>query len=345
MNTGFRKLGALVLGAGALVFAAASSADEMVMKNGSRLVGKLISAEGGLVVFDTPFAGEISVKSANIDTIRTDETVTVQMADGQVFREKQIVASGDTLTMQRAGEAPRAYDIDDIALVNPPAWKLGEGYHFSGRSSAAFAAQRGNADTDDVNADYQATWQSLRDRYDSRGYFERGLANGEDVSNSWQLRNKYDHFTQAEGEYYWGGKLRLEFDEFADLDLRTVVGPHFGKQFFSSKRLTLSAEAGPVYVDEQFDVAEDNNYWGMNWDLNLESDILGFGTTLYVLHDGTFNFDSADEPLLNATVGLRMPLIYGFETSVQARFEYNGGAPGNTEELDEAYSFRIGYAW
>ncbi|MEM0953053.1 MAG: DUF481 domain-containing protein [Pseudomonadota bacterium] len=320
-------------------------ADEMVMKNGSRVFGKLISAEAGLVVFDTPFAGKINVKTENIDVIKTDETATIQMADGQIYQDKQIVATQDTLTMQRAGQAPRTYDIDDIALVNPPAWKLGEGYSFTGRTSASLAAERGNADTEDVTADYELTWRSLKDRYDTRGYVERGVANGQDVSNSWQLRNKYDHFTKEDGDYYWGAKLRLEFDEFADLDLRTVVGPHFGKQFFSSKRLTLSAETGPVYVDEQFDVAEDNNYWGMNWDLNLESDILGFGTTLYVLHDGTFNFDSADEPLLNATVGLRMPLIFGFETSVQARFEYNGGAPEDTEELDETYSFRIGYAF
>ena len=326
-------------------FAISANADELVMKNGSRVIGKLISAESGLVVFDTPFAGEISVKTSNIDVIRTDETVTVQMADGQVYRDEQITATEDTLTIQRSGQAPRSYDIDEIALVNPPAWKLGEGYNFTGRTSASLAAERGNADTEDVTADYELTWRSLRDRYDTRGYLERGVANGEDVSNSWQLRNKYDRFTQEDGDYYWGAKLRLEFDEFADLDLRTVVGPHFGKQFFSSKRLTLSAETGPVYVDEQFDVAEDNNYWGMNWDINLESDILGFGTTLYVLHDGTFNFDSSDEPLLNATVGLRMPLIFGFETSVQARFEYNGGAPEDTEELDETYSFRIGYAF
>ncbi len=329
----------------AMIFSAVASADELVMKNGSRIIGKLVSSEDGLVVFDTPFAGKINIKNANIDVIRTEETATVQMKDGQVYRNKKVVATEDTLIMQRAGEEPREYDIDDIALVNPAPWQLGEGYNFNGRSSLAFQSERGNSDTDDTSADYLVEWRSLKDRYESRGYLERGVANGDDVTDRWELRNTYDRFTSDAADYYWGGKLRFEYDQFADLDLRTVLGPHFGKQFFSSKRLTLKVEAGPVYVDEQFDIAEDNNYWGMNWDVNLESDILGFGTTLYVLHDGTFNFDSADEPLLNATMGLRMPLILGFETSVQARWEYNGGAPLDTEELDETYSFRIGYSW
>jgi len=38
----------------------ATIADELIMKNGSRLIGTVVSAGGGTVVLDTPFAGDIS---------------------------------------------------------------------------------------------------------------------------------------------------------------------------------------------------------------------------------------------------------------------------------------------
>ena len=65
----------------------------------------------------------------------------VMIEDGEVFREKHLLATADTLVMQREGEAPRSYDIDDIKLVNPDPWLLGEGYKFTGRTRAAFEAR------------------------------------------------------------------------------------------------------------------------------------------------------------------------------------------------------------
>ncbi len=114
---------------------------------------------------------------------------------------------------------------------------------------------------------------------------------------------------------------------------------------FETSLLDLKGEIGPVYVDEQFDVAEDNDYYGALLEFEAESDIIGFGTTLYMLHDTTLNFDSIDEPLSNTTLGIRMPILFGFETSFQARWEYNGGAPDDVDTTDETYTFRIGYAW
>jgi hypothetical protein len=57
-------------------------ADEMLMKNGSRLVGKFISAEDGHVVFDTPFAGKIRIRDENIARVTTSEPITVMMEGG-----------------------------------------------------------------------------------------------------------------------------------------------------------------------------------------------------------------------------------------------------------------------
>lgn len=124
-----------------------------------------------------------------------------------------------------------------------------------------------------------------------------------------------------------------------------MIGTHLGRQFFESSPLYLRGEFGPVYVREQFDAAENNDYLGALFEFEAESDILGFGTTLFLFHDTTLNLQAYDEPLSNTTIGLRLPLIFRFETSLLAEFRHNGGAPEGIEAIDETYTFRIGYSW
>jgi hypothetical protein len=330
----------------AALFACHASADVMVMKNGSRIVGSLISADSGVFKFDTPWGGTLEIKAANVESMETDSSTNiVMMEDGQVFRDKRITATEHTLTIHRNGEGSGSYAIEEIKLVNPDPWLLGEGYDFTGRSSLAFEAERGNSDTDEWDFDYNFTLRSLKDRYAFRGRAEFDEASGAKVNENWALRNKYDRFMGGDPDNYWGGKLRLEYNKFANLDLRTLVGPHLGREFFDQPLIRLRGEFGLVYVDEQFDAAEDNDFYGALVEIEAESDVIGFGTTLYLFHDTTLNFDSATDPLSNTTVGLRMPLIFGFETALEARYEYNGSAPDDAETTDEMYTFRVGYTW
>ena len=188
-------------------------------------------------------------------------------------------------------------------------------------------------------------WRSLRDRYTIRGDWELDRQNNQKTDDNWRLRMKYDRFRGETQQNYIGGKMRFEYDRFQDLDLRTIVGPHIGRQFFSRPILNLEAELGPVYVDENFDEAEDNDFPGALWEVAATSNVLGFGTELYLRHDGILNMDEPEDLLLNTTLGIRFPLILGFETKLEAEWEYDGGAVEDVDELDETYNLRIGYSW
>ncbi len=329
----------------AVLMAGSAQADVMVMKNGSRIVGTLVSGGEGTISFETPWGGTLQVNTENVVSVETESTNTVMMADGTVFRDKRLSGNNETVTVIPKESEARTYAITDIKLVNPAPWLLGDGYDFTGRVNGGFQSERGNSETDEVDLSYQVTLRSLKDRYAFRGNGEFDEANDNKVTENWELRNKYDRFWGDDPDNYYGAKLRFEYDKFADLDLRTLFGPHIGREFFDTSLLQLRGEIGIVYVDEQFDVAEDNDYYGSLLEFEGESDILGYGTTLYLFHDTTLNFDSWDEPLSNTTLGLRMPLIFGFETAFEARYEYNGSAPDDVDTTDETYTFSIGYSW
>lgn len=328
-----------------MAFSQMSNAGELLMKNGSRLIGTVVSAEAGKVVIDTPFAGEIEVSSENIDTMYTDADVTVMMADGSVIENQRIVSRDDALVITGPDNQSRVFEATDIDMINPEPWRLGRGYKWTGDTSMAMLLERGNTDSDELDVAAESIWRSLDDRYTLRGSMEIDKANSEKNKDQWQVRGKYDRFRRNNPDDYYGWQLYFESDDFADLDLRTITGPYVGRQFFESSLLDLAGEIGVVYVDEQFEVAEDDDFWGGNWEFRLTSDYLSKYTEFYLNQTGILNFEDIDGVIINTTIGMAFPFKNGFQAAVEAQFEYDGGAVEGVDDTDETYNIRIGYTW
>ena len=319
-------------------------ADELTMKNGSRLVGEVVTSESGHIVFNTPFAGEIKIATENVLEVRTVKPVTLKMADGTIYKDKLIVSTEHGIAVRNEGETPIYFKAEDVALVNPELWLLGEGYKWFGQMNAALSMERGNTDSDEYDLDFTSSWRSLDDRYILKGMYERDASSGVRDKNQWRIRGKYDRFSNQDTNNYFGGQLVFYQDEFADLDLRTTVGPYIGRLFFESSRLSLSGEVGAVYVDEAFDLAEDSDFVGGNWEVSMTSDIIP-KTELYATQIGIVNFDQIDGVLIDTVIGLRFPLIAGLQTAFEIKLEYDGGAVDDVDELDQTYNFKLGYTW
>jgi len=319
-------------------------ADELTMKNGSRLVGEVVTSESGHIVFKTPFAGEIKIATENVLEVRTVKPVTLKMADGTIYKDKLIVSTEHGIAVRNEGETPIYFKAEDVALVNPEPWLLGEGYKWFGEVNTALSMERGNTDSDEYDVDFKSTWRSVDDRYIFSAMFERDESTGARDKNQWRIRGKYDRFTAQDADNYIGGQLVFYRDEFADLDLRTTVGPYIGRNFYEGSRLLLSGEVGAVYVDEAFDLTEDSDFVGGNWEVSMTSDIIP-KTELYATQIGIVNFDQIDGVLIDTVIGLRFPLIAGLQTAFEIKLEYDGGAVDGVDELDQTYNFKLGYTW
>lgn len=329
----------------ALVTAQMGSADEIQMKNGSRLIGELISVEADKVIFSTPFAGKITITQNNVERIITKGPVTLMMEDGTVYRDRQIIATEKAMLVEAEDEAPVIFDADDIEMVNPEPWKLGEGYQWSGRFSLAAEAERGNSDSDEWDLKASSQWLSLKDRYTLKGKIEFEESRGRKTEDNWQIFSKYDRFLEPGSKNYRGAKLSFEYDEFEDIELRTVLGPHVGRQFFKSERFKLEMELGPVWVHENYAEAQDEDWAGALWYIDASTNIIGFGSTLYLDHDGILKVEEPGETILNAILGIRFPIAGGFETAFEIEYEYDGGAVKGIDKLDTTYNLRLGYSW
>jgi putative salt-induced outer membrane protein YdiY len=317
--------------------------DEILLKSGSRILGTVTGARGGVVTIDTDFAGTLSIELEKIESLKTSDPVLIQLADETVVSEQPLVIQDELLVIETATDSGESYATSDLLRVNPEPWELGQGYKWSGLASLAWSAQRGNTDTDELDYNLESKWRSKEDRYTLRYNGENDRTNGESTVKKWYAQGKYDYF--FDGPNYGGIQAYAEHDKFTDLDLRYVVGPFIGRQFYEEPIFTFSGEVGLSYVNEDFVVAEDNDYPAATWALNASSNYLGGDSRLYFDNRGIWNLDETSDYVVNTTFGLAFPLLWSLEAAAEILLDYDSGAVNDVDELDQTYRFRVGYTW
>lgn len=346
-----RTRSAPLVAAGLLVFnVAAASADEdapqdeITLENGSRIIGTITDTRDGVITVETEFAGTLSIEQDQVAAMTTVDAVVMKLEDGTVVEDQPIVVEDDELLLPAGLAAETRYPLADLLVVNPEPWELGDGYKWTGLVSAALTMEQGNTDTEEFDYRLESVWRSLRDRFTAKMNGEVDEANGVKNAENWNAIGKYDYFLE-DPSWYTGINAGAEADKFSDLDLRYYVGPYIGHQFYEEPILTLSAEGGAVYVNEDFIVADDKEYPGLNWTVNATSNLLGGDSRLYLDHNGILNLDDAGDLIMNTTFGLAFPLMFSIEAAAEVLIEYDSGVPADVEEVDQTYRFRLGYTW
>lgn len=343
MSSGKSPFPLLFLALSGLLAGTSLPADELIMKDGSRLVGKVVRDEGQTLDFETGFAGTIRVKLSEISELRADESVRVLMENGELLEVVVIDKSGDAAVIEMAGGETREVDAGEVAYLNPAPWRLGEGYRWTGNVNTDLKAQRGNTDKEEFEVDFKTQFRRLQDRARLEGQYEKDKNNGDLTDENWILNGKYDRFISE--KFYYGATLGLEHDKFSDLDLRTIIGPHIGYQFHESPEMNLGTDFGIMYVDEDFIESPDDDYIALGWHVNFDRFLVPERIQFYHRHYGLLDTGDIDNLVINSWTGFRFPLYAGIVASAEAEIEYDGGAVSGVDKTDTTYRFKLGYIW
>jgi len=331
----------------------AAPSARIVLRDDSVIFGNVVDIAGGTVLVSTFWMGEITIPLASIATLESEHEIEILTTDDRRFSLSHLqLVDGEVLI-----EGEDSIPVEQVSLSDPEAWEAGQGYHMTGRASTAFDYNRGNTDTDEINADLEMFLESRRDRFTLRGDLEDTSSNittsnengetsrtNQTTADNWQLTGKYDYFL-ADPRNYLGVNLGLNSDEFADISQRYYVGPYYGRKLLSRDDLKLDAELGISYVDTDFIVAEDNDYFGANINITGETTFLDGSLTLYLRHVTLMNLSSMNKSIYRTTAGLRFPLLLGFEAAAEVSADYDGGAAEGKKTHDETLTFRVGYKW
>lgn len=322
---------------------AAMNSDVIVLKNGSKIMGTVTGSRNGIVTIETDFAGVLGIAVEKISSLQTASSVVIQLADEPPLAEQPLRIQDELVLIEDGAGSEQARALAELRLVNPEPWELGLGYKWTGKVSLAMLKERGNTDIDELDYSLESTWRSRQDRYRLRYNGENDKNNNETTVDKWYAQGKYDYF--FEGPNYGGVQASAEHDKFADLDLRYLLGPFLGRQFYEEPIFTFSAELGASYVNENFVIAEDKDYPAATWALNGSSNYLGGDSRLYVDQRGILSLDEPSDYVVDTTFGLAFPLFWSLEAAAELLLEYDAGAVEGVDKLDQIYRFRVGYTW
>jgi len=323
---------------GALVWSQAS-ADEVWLKNGDRLTGKVVSLDGGILLFKTSYAGDLSIQWGEVANLKTDEPIKVVLGDETTAQGP--VSPGDSGKVKVKAEQvaePVTVDLASVKSINPkPPLRTNL------RANVGFSMTDGNTDTQDIYADAEFMARTLQNRYTIGGLYKR--SEEEDVKTEDKALGymKYDHFFTK--KWYGYANATGEQDEFKDLDLRTTLGAGAGYQFIESDRTNLSLEAGLSYVDENYILAEDNSFAAGRWGLKFDHFLLPKSLQYFLYHTGLQSVEDSEDLILFTQTGFRIPFYKNLNITAQFNWEYDKSPSPGKKESDYTYLLTFGYLW
>ena len=336
-----KKVFHVVLMAGMLllVILTLTFADEIILKNGDKLTGKVVSMEKGKLVFNTSYAGNISIDWQSVKSIKTDAPATLILKDGMVIKGALKPAQGDKVLIETASLGKSEMDLSQVTAINPEL--LPGEIKLTGRTNVAIALRSGNTDTSTYRVDGELQARAEKSRYTVGGEYNREEDDDKTTVNNWLAYAKYDHFITK--KLYGYVNTVFKRDKMADLNLRSSVGIGLGYQVWESHKTNLFLEAGLSYVNEDYDTGSDDSYaafrWAVNYDRFVWDDFLQF----FHFHEGTIGLESTEDITIRSRTGFRMPLRHGFTATVQYNWDWdNTPAPGN-DSVDEAFIIGVGY--
>lgn len=343
-------------------------ADQVILKNGDIISGKVINKSGDTLTFNTTYAGDLKISWKEISTLSTDSPVATLLDDDSYLNTSLLPAeSGAVRITVRNGKAGaqeetssangngsssfdeadiqnQAYGLNDILYINPTPEESGRGYRYSGRANLAISDTSGNSNYQQVHLDAEIQKRARDWRYTVGG--EANRARDEDttsVSNR-RLYGSYDSFYTRTDFLY--AHAALEQDRFRDIRSRRVLGVGYGYQVYETENTKLSLKGGPDLVSVERYEAPDEAFGALGWHVDFTHKMTHFSSVpieIFHLQDGYRGFNSDGDILVKTRSGLRIPLSKDFVATAQYNLNWeNNPAPGRSS-TDRQLLVGIGY--
>lgn len=248
--------------------ASIAQADQVTLKNGDRLTGKIATGDGKTLLLKTEFTGDVTIQWDAITSIESVDVVHLMLKDGTQLAGKvttqdgkfvvaaastaaSIVraASKDTIVAVRNDAEQKAFDQEAERMAHPKFT-----YFWSGLFDTGLALTRGNSATSTFTLASKAVRETPRDKLTLYGNYiygkdsstppDRTTANSLAAGVRGDLNITPRVFVFALADY--------QTNELQHLDLRQVYGGGFGYHLIKTERVMLDAFGGFTYQRDAF---------------------------------------------------------------------------------------------
>jgi putative salt-induced outer membrane protein YdiY len=316
-----------------------SRADQIVLVNGDRLTGKVVSKADDTLKFRTDYAGEIAVQWKDVASITTDAPVTVMSANGELKNVRLERAGSGSVGLVSEG-AMREVRLADLAHINPPPHVAGTGVTYRGRVSLLGSASRGNTDDSRIYGEAELNARAKEYRYHLEGRAEQKEESGDTTEQNYYVAGRRDQL--IDDERFWYLRSSLEHDEFKDITVRAAAGAGLGWNLIDTSKTQFTVRGGIDYILARRDVVPDETYpafgWGINYSHWLWTDRLEY----FFDQSGFASLTSEGDVSVRTKTGVRLPLGSGLSANAQVNIDYEGDPGPDRDTTDTTLLFGVG---
>jgi putative salt-induced outer membrane protein YdiY len=317
-----------------LLSAGAARADEIALKNGDRLTGRVVDLVGGKLRIDTGHSGVVAVDWGQVASVKTDGKIRVKLATGEVIEGTLAPGLEGRLKIESAGAGPLEIAPDRVKAFNEPpvAWH--------GSVDVAARTSDGNTHTTSMLIAADAIRVTESDRLLFKTVFRYGETANIVTERTGFGLVKYDYlFTERVYGFVSGEVLS---DRFKDLTLRTVLAGGVGYIFLKSPEMDFWGDAGFAYVDNNFREGEDEAHTGGRVSAHARR-VLPFG--FEAVDDIVYlpNFEESGNWQFRNDLALTTALGQGWTLKAGMITEYDNEPPPGLRKYDDIYYVGLGY--
>jgi putative salt-induced outer membrane protein YdiY len=339
---GKSKLGWGVLALSVFLSATAAWADEIYLRNGDRLSGKIVSLGEQKLMLETEFAGRLTIDWARVERITADAPLTIVLESGSILRGifKPSEAPGRLELVQESTLEPVGVDLAHVKAINPPEQPP---VKLTGRINVGLNKASGNTDTEYGHADAEFIARTASHRLTLGGDYNRASEDNRKTVDNAAGRLKHDYFLTR--QIYWYLNGLLERDELKDISLRATAGPGLGYQIFEGELMNLSVEAGPSYVYTNYDHGGTDDSVSGRWAVKFDRFFFEKLFQYYLTNEGYISASDTSDVFMFTRTGLRFPMHGGFSLNVGWEWDWDNTPADDADKSDFRYILSIGYGF
>lgn len=316
-------------------------ADEVYLKNGDHLTGKIVSLTEGKLVLNTALSGQVTIDMKNIKTFSSEEPLEVHLKDGTVLHQPLAAAEPNEFALKGGAPLqPQKVPLADVTAINPPKTK------WTGNLSAALTLTNGNTKSSSITGSMSLGRRTKQDRTTIDGDIAKGHQTNRDTGvgvtteDWWRLRGEYDYFFSK--KLFGFGNGRYEKDAIAHLDRRVVVGAGGGYQWIENPQTAFSTNLGVASVSERYvNPSQSSNQLSLQAGYAFSQQL---GKNVRFLHDLTVfpSFASISDYFLTSTTEVRASLTKNTFANFKIIFNHDATPAQNRGNNDVKYILGVG---
>lgn len=324
--------------------------DVVTLKDGGVLYGEVLEMSGGVLMIKTIAAADniVKIKWANVSKLAINHPIPFHLKEGTVLVGTATEGPNGTINVKAEPmKGTMEIPFESITALNP---LIQPAVIYTGSLTGGYSQTTGNSRLKNASllGDFVARSEQLR--LSMNGRYVYG-----DNANTLIARNargtiKLDFFITK--RFFWFASAYFESDTFQDLKMRTALASGPGYQFVDRgdfagtlKDMTLYAEAGLAYFNEDFRVGNDASSTRGRGSIKLNWPLFEDRVTLYHFSEFYPSLQNTKDYYLTMDNGVRFKLFDGFVSGIQVTTRYNSSPARGTGDTDNMYLWTLGYSF